>query len=87
MVEPEIAFLFIVGWAITVACFILVYWGLFRFEKQSMEYYKNSLSYLHSIDSKLPSAIHPAVQAISDASRLIVATSKAIKELQRELGA
>jgi hypothetical protein len=84
--EPELLVSFIIGWILTTLCFILVYWGLTRFEVRSMKYYENSLKYLHSIDEKLSPPVHPAVQAISDASRLIVATSKALKDLQKELG-
>ena len=84
--DPELLLVTVLGWFITVVCFILIYYSLFKFEERSMKYYENSLRYLHSIDEKLSPAEHPSIKAIHEASQLIIATSKKIAEIRKELG-
>jgi hypothetical protein len=83
--ELEIIYLFVVGWFLTALCFLLVYYVLSRFERESLKYYENSLLVLKSIHDKLEGGEHPAVKAISDATTLIVEAAKRLEALRKSL--
>ena len=84
--EPEIIVLFAVGWLVTLACFLLVYFVTSRFEHESLKYYSLSLQALERIEKRLSGEEHPALRAISDAAVLIQETAKRLEALRKGLG-
>jgi hypothetical protein len=85
--EAEVIYLFAVGWFLTALCFLLVYYVISRFERESLKYYENSLLVLKSIHDKLEGGEHPAVRAISDAAMLITEAAKRLEALRKSLTA
>jgi len=85
--ELEIIVLFVAGWLITLACFLLVYFVTSRFEHESLRYYSASLQILERVEKRLAGEEHPALRAISDAAILIQETAKRLEALRKGLGA
>jgi len=83
--EAEVIYLFAIGWFLTALCFLLVYYVLSRFERESLKYYENSLLTLKAIHDKLEGGEHPAVRAISDAATLIMEAAKRLETLRKSL--